>query len=66
LRGIAPAVVGLLVAAALSVGRAGIRSRIGFSIMLVAMFTLIRYRPNAFWVILGAGVIRFVIGLLLG
>ncbi len=48
LRGIAPAVVGLLVAAALSVGRAGIHTWIGFSIMLVAIFTLIRYRPNAF------------------
>jgi len=66
LRGIAPAVVGLLVAAALSLGRAGIHSWVGFLIMIVAMFTLIRYRPNAFWVILGAGVIRFVIGLLLG
>ncbi|HEX3251671.1 MAG TPA: chromate transporter [Pyrinomonadaceae bacterium] len=66
LRGIAPAVVGLLVAAALSLGRAGIHSWVGFTIMLVAIFTLIRYRPNAFWVILGAGLIRFVIGLLLG
>ena len=62
LRGIAPAVVGLLVAAALSVGRAGIHSWIGVSIMLVAIFTLIKFRPNAFWVILGAGLIRFVIG----
>jgi len=66
LRGIAPAVVGLLVAAALSVGRAGIHSWIGIAIMIVAMFVLIRYRPNAFWVILGAGVIRFAIGLLVG
>jgi chromate transporter len=66
LRGIAPAVVGLLVAAAVSVGRAGIHSWIGFAIMIVAMWVLIRYRPNAFWVILGAGLIRFVIGLLLG
>jgi chromate transporter len=64
LRGIAPAVVGLLVAAALSVGRAGIHSWIGLSIMLVAIFTLIKFRPNAFWVIFGAGLIRFVIGLL--
>jgi chromate transporter len=66
LRGIAPAVVGLLVAAALSLGRAGVHSWVGVMIMLVAIYTLIRYRPNAFWVILGAGVIRFVIGLLLG
>lgn len=62
LRGIAPAVVGLLVAAALSVGRAGIQSWIGLSIMIVAIFTLVRFKPNAFWVILGAGVIRLLFG----
>lgn len=65
LRGVAPAVVGLLVAAALSVGRAGIHSWVGVSIMLVAIFTLIRFRPNPFWVIVGAGVIRFLFGLFL-
>ena len=63
LRGVAPAVVGLLVAAALSVGRAGIHSWVGVSIMLVAIFTLIRFRPNPFWVIVGAGAIRFLFGL---
>jgi chromate transporter len=62
LRGIAPAVVGLLVAAALSVGRAGIHTWVGLSIMLVAIFILVRFRPNAFWVILGAGVIRLLFG----
>ena len=62
LRGIAPAVVGLLVAAALSIGRAGIHSWIGLSIMIAAILTLIRFRPNAFWVILGAGLIRFLFG----
>ena len=62
LRGIAPAVVGLLVAAALSVGRAGIHTWVGLSIMIVAIFTLVRFRPNAFWVILGAGVIRLLFG----
>ena len=66
LRGVAPAVVGLLVAAALSLGRAGIHSWVGFIIMLLAIFTLIKFRPNAFWVILGAGVLRFVIGFVLG
>ena len=65
LRGVAPAVVGLLIAAALSVGRAGVHSWVGVSIMALAMFTLIRFRPNPFWVILGAGVLRFVVGLLL-
>ncbi len=66
LRGVAPAVVGLLVAAGLSVGRAGVHSWVGLAIMIVAMFVLIRYRTNAFWVIMGAGVLRFVIGLVLG
>lgn len=65
LRGIAPAVVGLLVAAALSIGRSGIHSWVGLSIMLLAMFTLIRFRPNPFWVIFGAGLLRFVVGLFL-
>lgn len=64
LRGVAPAVVGLLVASALSVGRAGIHSWVGLSIMVLAMFTLIKYRPNAFWVILGAGLLRFIVGAL--
>jgi chromate transporter len=62
LRGIAPAVVGLLVAAAVSVGRAGIHTWIGLTIMIIAMVILIRFRPNPFWVIMGAGVLRFVIG----
>ncbi len=65
LRGVAPAVVGLLVAAALSVGRAGIHSWVGLTIMLLSGFTLIRFRPNPFWVIFGAGMLRFVIGLLI-
>jgi len=66
LRGIAPAVVGLLLAAAVSVGRAGIHSWLGVSIMLLAIFTLVRYRPNAFWVIFGAGLLRYLAGLVLG
>lgn len=65
LRGVTPAVVGLLVAAALSIGRAGIHTWVGLSIGVVAVFVLIRYRPNAFWVILGAGVVRFLMGLIL-
>jgi chromate transporter len=65
LRGIAPAVVGLLVAAALSIGRSGIHSWVGLSIMLLAIVTLIRFRPNPFWVIFGAGMLRFIVGLFL-
>jgi chromate transporter len=61
LRGVAPAVVGLLVAAGLSVGRAGIHTWAGVVIMFLAMVVLIRFRPNAFWVILGAGVMRLLL-----
>src|ERR1043165_871152 len=64
LQGVAPAVLGLLVAAALSIGRAGIHSWVGLLIGLLAIFTLIRWRPNPFWVILGAGVFRVLVGLL--
>jgi len=66
LRGVAPAVVGLLVAAALSIGRAGIHTWIGLSIAVASLFVLIRYRPSAIWVILGAGVIRLLFGLFIG
>jgi hypothetical protein len=55
-----------LLAAALSVGRAGIHSWLGVSIMLLAIFTLVRYRPNAFWVIFGAGLLRYLAGLVFG
>jgi len=66
LRGVAPAVVGLLVAAAVSIGRAGIHTWIGVSIAVAALFVLIRFRPNALWVILGAGIVRLLFGLFFG
>ncbi len=66
LRGVAPAVVGLLVAAALSIGRAGIHSWIGLSIAIASLFVLIRYRPSAIWVILGAGLVRLLFGMFIG
>jgi chromate transporter len=65
LRGVTPAVVGLLVAAALSIGRAGIHTWVGLTIAAAAVFVLLRFRPNAFWIILGAGVLRFLTGLVL-
>lgn len=65
LRGVTPAVVGLLVAAALSIGRAGIHTWVGLVIAAAAVFLLVRFRPNAFWIILGAGVLRFLIGFIL-
>lgn len=62
LKGVTPAVVGLLVAAGISIGRAGIHSWVGMLIALIAGVVLVRYQPNAIWVILGAGVVRFVVG----
>jgi len=65
LKGVTPAVVGLLVAAGISVGRAGIHSWVGMLIAVIAGAVLVRFRPNAIWVILGAGLVRFVIGFFL-
>jgi chromate transport protein ChrA len=63
LRGVTPAVVGLLVAAAWSTGRAGIHTWIGLLIALLAAAMLLRFRPNPFLVMLGAAGLRFLIGL---
>ena len=65
LLGVTPAVVGLMLAAAVSVGRAGIHTWVGVLIAGLAVFVLLRFRPNPFWVLLGAGAIRFLIGLFL-
>ena len=65
LKGVTPAVVGLLVAAGISIGRAGIHSWVGMLIAIIAGAILVRYRPNAIWVILGAGLLRFVTGFFL-
>ena len=40
----------------------GIHSCVGMLIAVIAGVVLIRYRPNAIWVILGAGLVRFVLG----
>jgi len=63
LRGVAPAVTGLLGAAAWSVARSGIHTIIGAVMAVVIVAILIRYRPNAVWVLLGAGVFRFLLAL---
>jgi chromate transport protein ChrA len=66
LKGVTPAVVGLLVAAGISIGRAGIHTWIGLMIMILAGIVLVRFRPNAVWVIFGAGILRLILGLVLG
>jgi chromate transporter len=62
LRGVTPAVAGLLVAASISIGRAGIHTVIGLLLAIAAGVVLVRFRPNAFWVIIGAGALRFLLG----
>jgi chromate transporter len=65
LRGVAPAVTGLLAAAAWSVARAGIHTVIGATMAVVILVILLRYRPNAFWVLMGAGVFRYLLATVL-
>jgi chromate transport protein ChrA len=62
LHGVTPAVVGLLVAAGWSIGRAGIHTWIGLTIAVACAAVLVRFRPNPFWVIAGAGLTRLLIG----
>jgi chromate transporter len=66
LRGVTPAVVGLLIAAGWSIGRAGIHTWLGLALAVGAALVLLRTRVNPFWVILGAGIARVVFGLVLG
>lgn len=63
LRGVTPAVVGLLVAAAWSVGRAGVHTWVGLMLALASAFVLVRFRVNAFPVIVGAVAVRFALTL---
>ena len=65
LRGVAPAVTGLLAAASWSVARAGFHSIVGVTMAALLVVILLRYRPNAFWVLMGAGLFRFVLALVL-
>ena len=65
LRGVAPAVTGLLGAAAWSVARSGIHTIIGATMAVIILAILLRYRPNALWVLLGAGLFRFLLALVL-
>ena len=62
LRGVTPAVVGLLVAAAWSIGRAGIHTWMGLSIAVLAAAVLLRFRVNAIWIMFGAGALRLLLG----
>lgn len=60
LQGLQPAIVGLMLAAAASVGRNGIHNGLGGAIALVAFLLLWRWRLNPMWVVLGACVLGIV------
>jgi chromate transporter len=66
LRGVTPAVVGLLVAAALSIAHAGIHTWVGVTLAIIAALVLLRFRLNAFWVMFGAGTLRLLLGFFFG
>ncbi len=66
LRGVTPAVVGLLIASAWSIGRAGIHTWTGLVIVVLAVAVLLRFRPNPFWVIFGAGALSLIVGITVG
>ena len=66
LRGVTPAVVGLLVAAAWSIGRAGIHTWMGLAIAIVAALVLLRFRLNPVWIMFGAGALRLLLGYVFG
>jgi chromate transporter len=66
LRGVTPAVVGLLAAAAWGIGRAGIHSPVGVAIAVACTAVLLRFNLNAALVIFGAGAARYLASLWLG
>lgn len=65
LRGVAPAVTGLLAAAAWSVARSGIHTFIGAAMAVGILVILLRYRANPFYMLMGAGLFRFMLALVL-
>ncbi len=65
LRGVAPAVTGLLAAAAWSIARSGIHTIVGAAMALIIVVILVRFRPNVFWILIGAGMFRFLLALIL-
>jgi chromate transporter len=69
LQGIQPAIVGLMLAAAVSLARNGIHDWVGAAIALLSFLLLWRWRVNPMWVVLGAcalgvieGQVRQVLG----
>ena len=63
LKGLAPAVLGMLLAAAISLGRAGIVSPVGMVIAGLSCAAILWLRPNPAWVVFVAGAARLSLSL---
>ena len=65
LRALAPAVIGMLAAATISLGRAGIEGWLGGGIALLTFAVLLRYPISPLWPLVGGGAVRVATFLLL-
>jgi chromate transport protein ChrA len=60
LRALAPAVIGMLAAATVSLGRAGITGALGAIIAAASFLLLVRFPVSPLWPLAGGGVIHLV------
>jgi chromate transporter len=60
LSGVAPAVVGMLAAAGVSLARSGLNSTLSFGVATGAFLLMLRAKLNPVIIILGCGVVQFV------
>jgi len=61
LSGVAPAVVGMLAAAGVSLARSGLDSTLSFGVATTAFLLMLRARLNPVVIILGCGMLQFVV-----
>jgi chromate transporter len=61
LSGVAPAVVGMLAAAGVSLARSGLNSTLSFGVATTAFLLMLRARLNPVVIILGCGVLQFAV-----
>jgi chromate transport protein ChrA len=61
LAGVAPAVVGMLAAAGVSLARSGLDSTLSFGVATTAFLLMLRAKLNPVVIICGCGVLQFVV-----
>jgi len=61
LAGVAPAVVGMIAAAGVSLARSGLNSTLSFGVATLAFLLMLRARLNPLFIILGCGVLQFLV-----